>query len=142
MAFTRPVQGLEISAEDFGQPVYDWITANTAGAWAQLTFAANWSNYVGFTPCQVRKRGTQVVEIRGVAQRKNTNLTAGTTADLVTLPAGYFPIAQILIPAISGFATPDICRMDITPAGKVTVQARLDIGVDGYVGFSGVYWID
>lgn len=142
MAFTRPVKGMEILAEDFGQPVYDWIAANTAGGWNNLTLAANWTNYQGFTACQIRKRGTQIVELRGVAQRKNGTLPAGTTADLATLPAGYFPMAPILVPCISGFATPDICRMDLTPAGKITVQPRIEIGIDGYVGFSGVYWID
>lgn len=142
MAFTRPVAGADISAEDFGQPVYDWIAAAGAGPWAGLTFAANWSNYPGFVSCQIRKRGTQVVELRGVAQRINSGLTAGTTADLCILPAGYFPVGAILIPAICGFATPDICRMDIVPAGKITVQPRIQIDLNGYVGFSGVYWID
>jgi hypothetical protein len=130
---------MPVTVEDFGQPVYDMIQPT---AWVNLTFAANWQNYGGYTACQMRKRGTQVVEMRGVAQRKTITVTAGQTVDLFTLPAGYFPVSAILIPAICGFASPDICRMDVVPAGKVTVQPRIDLADNAFVGFSGVYWID
>ena len=43
MAFTRPIKGQEILAEDFGQPVYDLITHPPGRIWRSTLGAANGS---------------------------------------------------------------------------------------------------
>ena len=138
MAFTRPVVGADISAADFGQPVYDLVYQP---AWQSFGFAANFQNYAGFQTCQLRKVGTRI-EVRGVAQRMNSVISAGQTVDMLTIPAGLQPASTILMVALCGFASPDIARIDILPGNKITVQPRIEIPVNVFVGFSGVYWVD
>lgn len=60
MAFTRPVVGADISAEDFGQPVYDMIQPT---AWTNVTPLNGYSLFTS-QPAQYRKIGDQV-QLRG-----------------------------------------------------------------------------
>ena len=142
MAFTRPVKGADISAEDFGQPVYDWIAAATPGVWAGVTFASgDWQNYPTFQPCTYRRVGT-TVSLRGVAQRRNANIDPGVTVTMFVLPVGFRPPAALLATALVGFANPGAGRLDIRTDGVVSIQPTVVIPPDGYVGFSLVFWTD
>ena len=139
MPLTRPVVGADISAADFGQPVYDLVYPS---AWAAMPFAANWQNYANFQPCVYRKIGTRV-EFRGVAQRKGSIVAANVTATLFTgMVAANRPPVNMLVAGIAGFATPVLARLDINSNGDITVQPSGDIPIDGFVGFSGVWWTD
>jgi hypothetical protein len=143
MALTVPTAGTEINVANFGKPVVDEVNrltvATTPGAWVQMTFAPDWTNYGGFTACQYRRAGTRV-ELRLVAQRKLYTVPSQQTITIATgLPA---PPANLLVVGVAGFATAVLARLDIKTNGELTCQAGGDIPPDGYVGYSGVYWTD
>ena len=139
MPLTRPVVGSDISAADFGQPVYDLVAQPN---WTGVTFASSdWINYGGFAPCVYRKVGT-TVQMRGVAQRKNSQLSAGWGSDMISLPAGYRPLATLLLVSLVGFSNVGTGRLDIQSSGIIKVTPAVDIPIDGYVGFTFAFWTD
>lgn len=91
MAFTRPVVGADISAADFGQPVYDWIVANTPTAWTNVTPINGYSQFAS-APAQYRKLGDNV-QLRG--RLVVGSATFGVPA--FTLPAGFRPPASLVL---------------------------------------------
>lgn len=84
MPLKRPVAGDPVVVEDFGQPVYDYIVANTPTAWVALTLQSSWTVSAG-NVAQYRKHGDRV-QLRGTI----TGGTAGS-AGFATLPVGYRP---------------------------------------------------
>lgn len=142
MAFTRPAKSVEISAEDFGQPVYDWITAATPGVWAGVAFiSGDWINYPTYQACQYRKTGL-AVNLRGVAQRKNSNLSAGWGSDMFTLPVGFRPSGTLIAPSLVGYADVGSGRLDIQNWGVVKITPAVTVPIDGFVGFALSFWTD
>lgn len=118
MALTRPVTKTVISATDFGQPVYDWITARTPESWSNVTFINGWSNYEtgSYDSCQFRKVG-DMVNIRGF-------IKGGTSNSVVfTLPVGYRPLKNISFP-ISG---PPLNINAFTPSISVQFNGNVAI---------------
>ena len=87
MAFTRPVVGADISAADFGQPVYDMLTANAQSAWVNLSLLGGWQNVGGSRPAsRVCKFGNFGVIHFAIANG------AWGAAGALSIPAGYRPV--------------------------------------------------
>lgn len=116
MAFTRPVVGADISAADFGQPVYDWIVANTPTAWVVISSYQNgWSSYSsgGRPTTAVRKFGEL-----GLLRIAATGGSLGAT--MFTLPSEYRPSTYIDTNVRAGGA---IGFLNIDTAGNVVIFA-------------------
>lgn len=81
MALTRPVVGAEVSAADFGQPIYDLVVP---GVWTALPLL---NGATSSPTAQYRKLG-DVVQLRGTV----TTVTGSTgAAGFAQLPAGFRP---------------------------------------------------
>ena len=112
MAFTRPTVNTEISAADFGQPVYDLLTPT---AWTNVTFQNSWANMGGYQAVQYRKVG-DMVQMRGMMGSG----TMGQTA--FTLPVGFRPPALVMGSTGSyntGSFTWVVARFDCNPDGRI-----------------------
>lgn len=139
MPLTRPVVGADISAADFGQPVYDLINQPS---WSGVAFDTSvWQNYNTFAPCVYRKVGTRV-ELRGVAQRKGSTLGIGYGSNVFVLPAGFRPPQTLIVPSLVGYADVGIGRIDIQTDGVFKLTPMVNVPVDGYCGFTIVFWTD
>lgn len=116
MVLTRPVTKTKISTTDFGQPVYDWIVANTPTVWTNVTFQNGWANFGGSQPpCQYRKTG-DMVSVRGV-------IKSGTQGVAIfVLPAGFRPIYYVRFPISAALGTAGgLPYAMVEPSGAVSV---------------------
>lgn len=112
MVLTRPVTRTKISTATFGHPVYDWITANTPTAWANLTLQNGWTIESG-QPLQYRKIG-DLIYLRG-----RVNHSAGSA---------FQPIATLPVGSRSPVLVQIACGVVIS--GSWTAAA-VQIGIDG-----------
>lgn len=126
MALTRPVVGADISAADFGQPVYDWIIANTPTAWTALPYAVSWTGTAG-NPAMYRKVGDIVYVQGGVMWTGGT--VANGTQNVGTLPAGFRPPAARRFTAwYNNGGAPIRCSVETT--GAINLEAALSASVN------------
>lgn len=141
MAFTRPVVGTDILAADFGQPVYDWITAHDEGAWTNLTYASGFATFPSYGGFQMRLVG-KMVQVRGVAINA-AGFAAGTTMTVVNgFPVSCRPlIAQLLI-GLGGLYSVGSVRFDFSTTGSITCNSSVAIPAGGFISVSVVYWVD
>lgn len=87
MPLTRPVVGADISAADFGQPVYDFVAASTPGAWTNMALSNSWSNVGGLRPPSGYRKVGDMVQVR-------LAVVGGTFAvPIFVFPVGYRPLA-------------------------------------------------
>lgn len=126
MAFIRPVTLTKISSTTFGQPVFDWITANTPTAWTAVTFTNGWSSFgSGYQPVQYRKIG-DIVYCRGT-------LSTGTGATVAfTLPAGFRPPLTLVLAGITYTGTRTVLGITVNSAGQVTPELGGNVDMNVY----------
>lgn len=86
------------------------------GGWVAPTLLNSWVNYGSSNVDAAYRKVNDQVQIRGVV--KNGVTTSGTS--ILTLPAGYRPLQQIVVPTIDGNNA--LGRFDITTAGAVIIQ--------------------
>lgn len=128
MAITVPVVDTEIGVAAFGKPVADWINAQTATAWTNVTPL---NGYAQFTnqPAQYRKIGDNV-QLRG-------RLAVGTAVFGVAafqMPVGFRPPGGLVVmtpvvnPSGSWVSAPvdfraggDYCPFGVTGATDVSI---------------------
>jgi len=122
MVLTRPVTQTKISTTDFGQPVYDWIMANTPTAWTNLALINGWTNKGGASPPSRYRKIGDMVTVQ-VAVGGGSNGVA-----IAQLPAGHIPIWEATLLARAGGSPPQAILMVQTtglvipyyPAGATT----------------------
>jgi hypothetical protein len=92
------------------------LLSSVPTAWTAPTLLNSWVNYgAGNVDAAYRKIG-DMVQLRG--QVKNGTTTAGTS--ILTLPVGFRPTAQVVVPTLDGNNA--LARFDITAAGAVIIQ--------------------
>jgi hypothetical protein len=102
MPLTRPVVGTDISAADFGQPVYDRIVPGPWIPYPPANFLNGWTNYDGPTggrALSYRKEGTSI-RWRGVLKTPGGGTVSAVStigmlsADAYADGAPAFPVAS------------------------------------------------
>ena len=90
-------------------PMDPWHVVGAAG---EPAFENGWVNYgSGFAPAAFRKSPDGRVHIRGLV------VGGATNSNIFTLPAGYWPPAQVLI---ANIRDPEVAgRIDITTTGRI-----------------------
>lgn len=101
----------------------NWRTYVDVGPWQAVTYQANWEAD-GIAP-SVRFEGDMVV-CRAARARRTSNLsvTAGTSYQWGTLPAGYYPADAVVIPAGMhlGSTTPVIGELVVLNTGTLSFR--------------------
>lgn len=102
--------------------------------WIDVTFAANWANIgaFGLSDVQYRRERNQVVRLRGVAQA-----AAGAASTVFTIPAGFRPPANYIVPILNGAGLSTVGRLTIGTAGTMIVAS---FAAGEYASFDGVVY--
>lgn len=95
-----------------------WIVVDyqNIGSWTVPTLLNSWVNYGSGNVDAAYRKVNDLVYIRG--QVKSGTTTSGTS--IFTLPAGFRPTGQVVVPTIDGNNA--LGRFDITTAGAVIIQ--------------------
>jgi hypothetical protein len=93
------------------------IPGGSGSGWTAATLVNSWVNYTGYVPAQYRKVNGLVVFEGGIA--------SGSSTVALTLPAGYRPSAQLLLPLeiyASGVFTTGF--MIVNSTGPVQIETQ------------------
>ena len=126
MPLTRPVAGDPVVAEDFGQPVYDYIVANAPTAWQNLSLSSGWANFGGTrSPSRFRKIGDNLQLVVAVG----TN-TAAEGSSCGVLPSGYRPLYVYDIVVRCGGSQAAYGIANLMPDGNILIYKGSGAGAD------------
>lgn len=112
---TAAAVGAKITATMYNQLVAlltdsGWITATLAGTW--VNFGAPYEN-------------AQYRILNGVVYLAGVVKSGATTGTILTLPAGYRPLATLRFPLVDGVSSLSINGLEITSAGVVSPVTTL-----------------
>lgn len=111
MPFTRPVAGVPVTVEDFGQPVYDLIKPT---AWVRPTLLNSWTDKTTTGFVAYRRVG-DIVYLRGYVGG------GAVSTAIYALPAGFRPPYSVSVASVS------------YSVSGLWGSAKLDINTDGNI---------
>lgn len=118
MVLLRPVTKTIISTTEFGQPVYDWIMANSPSAWQTLTMQNGWTPYAvgSYPPCSFRRLGN-MLQLRGM-----TSGGVPGNVPCATLPAGFRPLYTYEVLTYQYNGQINFAQLAVYVDGKITLN--------------------
>jgi hypothetical protein len=111
-----------------------WVDP-VGGAWQDLTFAANWSNYgADFASGQFKKVG-DLVFLRGLVLC--SAVISPSNLVIATLPVGYRPSGHIGVPGVGVNSWSSFVSYYITSDGVISVYGS-NLAVSGWVSLNNI----